>query len=167
MWQELFDSLEIVVPPGYEPLPKPRIEDLDAYEARTGFRLPDSYRQFCLVFGPGALDGALDIRTPGFPDDDLSTLNDRRISAERSRRYDNPQRAARMILFGSAVTADVFGWDPGEVTDAGRNEYAIYMRRRDEPEIERLASTFRDVDFWLVKSQFLPHSYHLAAGRRI
>ena len=37
---------------------------MDRYEAATGFRLPESYRQFVLAFGPGELGQVFTISTP-------------------------------------------------------------------------------------------------------
>src|SRR5262249_31625898 len=58
IWSRLPRQLELLVREA-ETLGRPRPAELDAtlddYEARSGFRLPASYREFMHWFGPGAL----------------------------------------------------------------------------------------------------------------
>jgi len=147
MWQELFDSLEKVVAAGYDSLPKPRPEDLDKYEAQKGFRLPASYRQFCLVFGPGSFDGAIGIRMAGYRNDDradICTINNKgSMTFERlSKRHSDPVRVQRLIYFADTIGGHEFGWDPVEVTDSENHEYSIYAVLHDDPSVSKVASTF-------------------------
>jgi hypothetical protein len=57
-WKELPQRIDVLLRDG-ETLDRPSPAELDAalddYEARAGFRLPDSYREFMHWFGPGAL----------------------------------------------------------------------------------------------------------------
>src|SRR4051812_18971898 len=67
VWVTLSERLEAAVCPGYvidRPSPAELDAALDDYEARSGFRLPASYREFMHKFGPGELAGYFRISGP-------------------------------------------------------------------------------------------------------
>ncbi len=45
------------------------------------------------------------------------------------------------MFFAKDITGDTYAWDPGEVTDAETNEYAIYVRCSG---YDRVASSFEE-----------------------
>jgi hypothetical protein len=67
VWTEFVKTLQFRVELGTEPLPKPKPEDLDAYEAKAGLRLPESYLGFILAAGAGVLCGAFEIQFARLP----------------------------------------------------------------------------------------------------
>ncbi len=52
--------------------PTPTVEELDAFEAESGFRLPSSYRRFALAYGAGTLVASMatEDETDGEDDDE-------------------------------------------------------------------------------------------------
>ena len=149
-WQDFAGSVE--VESGRKPLPLPGDAALDQFEARTGFRLPDSYRSFIKTFGPGSLAYRFRITAPGDPKRgprvDLDALRDDFVSVtsdgELEESYDDPERARRLVLFCLTTGEDFIGWDPREATDPGRHEYAVYEVPRGDDKLHRLAGTFRE-----------------------
>ncbi|HEY3701174.1 MAG TPA: SMI1/KNR4 family protein, partial [Acidimicrobiales bacterium] len=127
--------------------------ELDAFEARRGFKLPGSYRNFAREFGRCELAtdmGVWKIAVPALPADsdslDLDWLNESMagvvaIDAEGcpGQEPGDRERAPRMVFFAEDVGGDYYGWDLGEPT-AG-SEYAIYART---PTYERVASSFEE-----------------------
>lgn len=124
---------------------------MDAFEAKRGFKLPNSYRKFAGEFGRCELapaTGVWKIAVPALPADmiDLDTLNESMaevvaIDAEGcpGQEPGDRERAPRMVFFAEDVGGDYYGWDLGEPT-AG-SEYAIYART---PTYERVASSFEE-----------------------
>ncbi len=120
---------------------------LDAYEVRSGFKLPVSYRHFCRVFGPGNLADWFEIAVPAFtgksPSNyDLDTIGQLCHKGRDFQEYsDDPQQFERAVIFGSDCTGARFLWDPEERTDKKTREYAIYAIWRDWSR-ERVCDTF-------------------------
>jgi hypothetical protein len=64
-WRSFYHTLAIV--PGYgEPVPKPTEAHLDQFEGQSGLRLPRSYRDYIIIFGPGELFADWKIAAPGY-----------------------------------------------------------------------------------------------------
>ncbi len=73
-WREVYSSLQFI-PSWGQPVPTPTDAMLDAYEARSRFLLPRSYRAFLKVFGPGELASVFSIRAPGYALDGEKYVN--------------------------------------------------------------------------------------------
>jgi hypothetical protein len=149
MWQELYDSLRIVLFPDHPPLPKPLPAALDEYEAMTNFRLPPSYRGYALVFGPGELGAYARIRTPGYKGTEFADLFEcDRFTHEGDwllcKIYGQTERIRRLVYFATSFTGDIFGWDAAEVTDPVAPEYAIWGLPRHREHLIRVANTFQE-----------------------
>lgn len=141
-WRQLLKSLEALG----ESHPV-ETSALDAYEKRSGFRLPVSYRHYCRVFGPGNIGDWFEIAVPGFTGKapkryDLETLGRLYHDHLEWEEYsDDPQQYERAVIFGSDCTGARFLWDPAEQTDKRRRECAVYVVWRDWSR-ERLCDTF-------------------------
>jgi hypothetical protein len=136
-----------VEPHGWGPtLPKPTVDNLDLFEAETGFRLPRSYREYILVFGPGKLLTDWDIAAPGYGESlwDLSVMHENMRPDEQwigHHPVEHHDRIRRCRYFCSKYK-DTFGWDPAEVCDHSAQEYAIYCILADG-RVERVVDSFR------------------------
>jgi uncharacterized protein (TIGR02996 family) len=141
-WQEFYDSL-LVRPYGWhQTVPKPTVSQLDEFEAATGFRLPRSYREYILVFGPGQLLTDWDIAAPGYGGSwsyDLQTMHEN--LSYRHPRTDEQYPVDRWRYFCAAYK-DRYCWDPAEVTDPDAHEYAVYHIVEDG-RVMRFADSFR------------------------
>ena len=130
-WQAFYDALLIEPECRAPTVPKPVVVQLDDFEAEVGFRLPQSYRDYIAVFGPGKLLTDWDIAAPGYGRGwsyDLSSMN----ASIRE-----PDAGEEQYYFCIAYK-DCYCWNLNEVTDSDANEYAIYLGT------ERIASTFRE-----------------------
>lgn len=147
-WQAYYKELTILVG-GSKPVRKPTIAQLNRFERESGFRLPESYRQYIVAFGPGRLFHDWDIAAPGYSDfptkRDLARLNsDYRPGARSLESGLLPEsevpRLARCFYFCSKYK-DLFGWDPEEVCDEVKHEYAVY-RLTECHRVLRVADSF-------------------------
>src|SRR4051794_3513275 len=117
---------------------RPNEADLDAYEAKAGFKLPLDYRRFALAYGRGLMG----VDRFEFRFDTPYSKTERRSRAARKstgRRgpdlglnefeTHNPAgRRRRLVIFSSVLDyGDVFAWDPAEVTDPVRHEMAVHL----------------------------------------
>src|SRR5206468_4063398 len=76
-WQEVYDRIEIRYSRWGKPAPRPTSEQIDAFEAAYGFKLPPSYRSFLQVFGAGEINSMFRIAAPGGPAHyNLEAMND-------------------------------------------------------------------------------------------
>jgi len=161
IWDELARRLDLWLEDNE--VKKPTLEDLDRFESEAGFHLPQDYRDYALTFGPGDIGSReWSFLTPGFPQAgknvDLAEANawhkkyviDGETDAELARMFGDAARARRLVVFCSTrLVGDIFAWDPGEVTDAARHDYAIYMipAEANNPPFGRIATSFREFVF--------------------
>ncbi len=99
-------------------------------------KLPQSYRNFILVWGPGEFGTCVRITAPGYSDcGDTIDLKLMHSDFEEIRRdetlwldgCDDPELFRRLVVFGNnAATGDKYCWDPADVREPEENEYAIY-----------------------------------------
>lgn len=150
VWGDLERRLVIYNEDG--PAKKPRPEDLDRYEAEDGFKLPEDYREFALLFGPGGLH-RFNFRTPGFPGSEWANLGGRLVPDEYEddewlvQVIGDPDLARRLVVFSDVDgIGDCFAWDPADVTDPVKHDYGIYIIAHEcnNPPVTRVASTFRE-----------------------
>ncbi len=145
MWEQLFQELTNDTPDRQRPAFRPSLADFDGFEVMRDFNLPQSYREYAAVFGPGLLARFFHIGVPGCPA--LGMLADLALLDE-----DSPSHAPvaflgevheggdvaqlkRMMFFCATEGSDTIGWDPTEMTDRAGPEYAIYFVPRIGPQV--------------------------------
>jgi hypothetical protein len=156
VWDDLLRRVKFTTREG--DFKRPEVEDLDRFESEFGSKLPDDYREFALTFGPGEL-GIREwcFRTPGFAESgrsfDLAEANggiDNRGLPNASdvalARRGDPTLIRRLVLFCSGgFDGDYFCWDPTEVTNPEKHEYAIYITCDAlDPMTQRASSGFHE-----------------------
>jgi len=162
-WEQILSKFRIANAKSFLPPGNPRpvaLEDLLLFESATGFKLPESYKNFCQVFGPCALTkpSAFKIATPGpitmntyYNIIKLNTEYKSESVAESIRPYCNDwERVERACFFATDIGTSDYFWDPAEITDRVNNEYAIYIMNRS-CEVTFLARSFESlvIDIWL------------------
>jgi hypothetical protein len=119
-------------------------EDLDRFEAESGFTLSDDYREFAVAFGPGTYGRGWQIKAPGFS-------GAGRGRADLARLYQALQDVhPGLIAFcGKEEFHGWFAWDPEDVTDPVGHDYGVYLLggpTGGDPDAKpiKVASTFRE-----------------------
>jgi hypothetical protein len=152
-WKDLQGRLQIsgVIKPVSD-------NDLDKYERKRELRLPVSYKYYCHVFGAGVLARWFFITVPNYLGKfkkrfDLDSLNLVKDSLEWQTYSNNPEQFSRALIFAEDEATALYFWDPDELTDTEKNEYAIYALFRDWT-TKRLANTFDEfIDVCLGRHQ--------------
>ena len=143
-WQSLLETIEVT-----GELCPTSVADLDKFEQNTGFKLPASYRDYSVVFGPGVLVRPFRYRiaVPGKPDraelNELKKFNQyvRESNYEYKEYCPDPDQFQRAWFFGTDLATSWYFWDPQAVTDPKANECKIFVMHR-EWNIELLAASF-------------------------
>ena len=150
-WHEFLDSVVIEITPNASYAPTEVC--LDQFEADNGFKLPLSYREFMLLFGPGCFSSNLRISSPGYSDPeslvDLTFANKSLgYSAEELAESTLPTKTKsllrRLVWFGIVHGNEWLGWDPIDVFDSSTHEYAVYQVDWRRDDVIRLAGSFWD-----------------------
>jgi hypothetical protein len=119
-WKKLYDSLDIEIDPGTPKGVKPTPAVISAYEAATGFKLPEDYCDFIQVFGPGELGRVFRIKAPGYPTLGFSADLDA-FNSGFNRLRDNPESVGicerkeqfkRLHFFAATDGGEAIAWDP-------------------------------------------------------
>ena len=124
--------------------PVPVSDDvLDGLEERIGFRLPQSYRDFCRVFGGGELSD-FHIFIPNAPHEscDIVEANTLYHDREYEEYSPDPEQYQRAYFFARDNGGGIYFWDPQDITKGLQCEFGIYVVYRDDWDTIRLASTF-------------------------
>ncbi len=151
-WQQIYDDFNLMSCPT---LPKLEAAWLDAYEQETGWKLPQSYRDFILVWGPGEFGTCVRISAPGYADcGDTIDMGLMHAEFEDIRRQEDlwlddctdPDLFRRLVVFGDdAAAGDRYCWDPLDVRSPEENEYAIYEIIHEHEETPKfVAGSFRE-----------------------
>ena len=142
--QALFADLTI------DGIPKPVKNDaITECESQLGIALPDSYKEFCGLFGGGMLFQLFTIGVPG-GNPDVFNLRMKHefwrnaMSSDEVNEYcPNPEIFWRSIFFADDIRTDYYAWDTADVSSKKSSEYVIYRVRRDFT-LDRLTDTFQD-----------------------
>ena len=103
-------------------------DELSVAEEEMGFVLPDSYKAFLKVFGPGTMNNGHEFYGPSGA---RTIQKHNRAFIECAEDYeDSIAEGAR--FFGSATGIDGFYWNVNEVTAPSCHEYRIYVFNRDD-----------------------------------
>lgn len=143
-WKELLGKLQIqgtIVPVDSDVI--------ETFESEQKIQLPQSYKEFCVLFGAGEFGKEFPIAVPGFPKD-----KGKRYSLEHLQRLGkdyqeyqeystDPKQHERGVFFSLDITGSFHFFDPNEVTDVANNEYAVYSVFRSF-ELQRSADNFWD-----------------------
>ncbi len=156
---KLFDKIEITKSPRPgAALHMPSSElDFRNFEEAHSMILPDDYKAFAAKFGAGILAENYIIYVPGCnrsPDLDLAYWNKacHKFDEELALRFPGNKQIPRLIHFCSTYMGDLIGWDPLDVRDAKKHDYAIYGLPRNDDLLVEVAPSFRE----FVKRAFTP-----------
>jgi len=133
MWQDLYDQIatEYVI---HRP-PSTKIDAaLNECEYSLGINLPASYRAFIHQFGPGELLGWFRMYAPlidgeSGASDALDIVNQHEMWQDPDGYWAStadPELVNRLVFCCDTGGGDAYFWDPNDVCDAQRNEYALY-----------------------------------------
>ncbi len=148
MWKDLYNKLEIDHPAGKR-LPLSDDNVLDQAEGSLGCRLPQSYREFCKVFGAGELGGyyRVAIPLPFEHDFELLRFNVNAHGEEDDCLWEgyfpDDDMIKRVVFFAETIGGEMFAWDTDNLQDSAMNEYAIYFFHR-KPRCEVVARSFSE-----------------------
>jgi SMI1 / KNR4 family (SUKH-1) len=134
-----------------EAVPLPTSSQLDSFEKLAGFALPQSYRDFVLVFGPGEFSVSLRISAPGYlqatdTSYDLAIANEGyKLDDADLKRFPAEMHTMmkRLFYFGYIDGRDWLAWDVNDVRVPGSHEYAIYRVSLRSATV--IASTFKEL----------------------
>lgn len=162
-WQELLARLEIIGVPDSVSVPKSTSQTFIDFESMSRYRLPESYKSFMHVIGPGEIAEDYRIRGPGFAlpgkSIDIVTFNeqvDLSYFNERIRQKDRPvnetvvnryfpadaERILRLIYFATNANGELVGWDPLDIRDEQKMEYGVYIKIQEFNCLSLLSDSF-------------------------
>jgi hypothetical protein len=157
-WQRLLKRLEVNTRMGT--LAPVTAEAIEAFEEKRGVKLPRSYRAYCQVFGPGEFGERFGIAVPGYhghgKTPSFYSLEHLDKVAHEGLEYEvyspDPEQHKRAVFFGHDIVRSYHFFDPEEVTDRRRREYAVYTLFVDY-KVRRTAADFGEfiTDFCLGK----------------
>ncbi|MBI1249790.1 hypothetical protein GC197_18340 [bacterium] len=147
-WKTVLKHLEIVN--GEDGLHTVDSALLNAAENSLHIKLPDSYRSFCRVFGVGSFGrGDFNIAVPGYNGKantySLEYLTDsqRELAGQLGDLGLDPDQISRGIFFAIDMSRSNHFFDPEDVTDPKKHEYAVFSLYRNY-EVERTFDSFWD-----------------------
>jgi hypothetical protein len=134
-WEKLYDRLvrrerlEILRPPT-----EVINSALERIEKLFHTPLPQSYKEFIHLFGPGEIGEYFRIFGPsieGFQDCGSSLEREREVWPEYLTSVGRSDLGERVICFSTTIGGDATFWDPRDVRDPNEHEYGIYVHSRD------------------------------------
>lgn len=129
---------------------RPNVASIEAFEAKIGFRLPDSYKSFIVVFGAGDFGSSLQIAAP----DERAASSVYSLAGANAaygyhglevREFPPSQQKllSRLYYFGLMNDREWLGWDIEDVRNTESVEYGIYCVGLST--IRFVASSFREL----------------------
>jgi hypothetical protein len=155
-WQKLLDRLEVLSPSGRRSrsgqLSPVASADLDHFELSRGLKLPQSYRMYCELFGPGEFAEEVRIAVPAYRGRAMAfSLEHIDKAAHEGMDFEeysrNPDQHKRALFFATGIARSYHFFDPEDVTHGKSNEYAVYTLFKNF-KLQRTAD-----DFWLFVAQ--------------
>ena len=145
MWKELFAKSKIEL--CEKSTPHLTSNMVDILEKSIHQKLPKSYREFMLAFGPGEIAEYFRIYGPtkkkGQGDIRAFMEMNRQIVDVQIETFGDTGFIERMIPFCDTIGGDVIVWDPSKPIGCD-DDYVIYMLPNDRNSIIKLATNFRD-----------------------
>lgn len=164
-WRKLLEGIDVQC--DGQPLPKPTPEMVDVIAQEASIPIPEGYRRFIQVFGPGELGGAFFIRAAGYgaslaPDVaavDIKPFNEEiqwGTGEDGWSGYTDAERARRLVFFASSGGGDLIGWDPKDIRDQETQECGIHVIFHGDDHTTPLSNSYDDfVDqVWLGERWF-------------
>jgi len=143
MWKELYNELKIES--SKTNIPKTTSAMLDKLEESIHRKLPKSYREFMIIFGPGELAEYFRIYGPGKKGGQADLIAfiemNREIANVQIETYGEEDFIKRMIPFSDTIGGDVIAWDPS-TSNEDNDDYAIFMLPNDRNSIIKLSPDF-------------------------
>ncbi len=146
-WETLLGRLEINTRTGKLKPVQP--QKLDGFESLFQVKLPLSYRGYCEAFGTGELGMQFQIAVPGYEGSarhySLEFLQDLAHAGIEYELYSkDPEQHRRGIFFGLDIGGWYFFFDPADITDRERHEYAVYHLSPALDRLERTGTNFAE-----------------------
>jgi hypothetical protein len=145
-WRRILRQLEV----GGDGVPYPATESaLTTFEKRTGLRLPNSYRSYCRVFGPGLIGHTFRIAVPGYKGSvsfvSVDQLTDTVVHHTEYKIYapESAEQVRRGLFFGADEARTYYFFDAEDVPYRKTYECAVYALGGDYV-VSRLADSFRE-----------------------
>jgi hypothetical protein len=143
-WKKLLATLKVDTRLGEISPVAPEV--LDDFERQRKLRLPRGYRTYCEVFEAGELSEQFKIAVPGYKGPGkpyaLEYLEKMAHTGLDHEEYSpNPEQHDRSLFFCIDILGSYHFFDPAEVTDTRRNEYAVYTLYSDFS-VKRMAENF-------------------------
>ncbi len=147
MWESLAKKLDIQLPVVNTEVLIPSMADIEEFESKNDFPLPDSYKAFITELGYGTLNSFFDLHAPvkSRAKDFTSMFGKDQARGNQLLKdiYGDEAFIDRMIPFGGTAGADTIAWDPLDVTRKKPRDYGIYVLPRSARKIVKLTTTFR------------------------
>jgi len=135
-WTEFAKTIKIIRREDWKYLPPTPLEDLERFEREWDIPLPESYKAFLRVFGPGELAEVFQIMSPYCPEKHMDLVginsNNRQYMLQNPEYIDDstPESTAQLKralrITQSFYTHEIYVFDPLDISDISGNEYAVY-----------------------------------------
>jgi hypothetical protein len=132
VWRRLYSQLTAGLPASYKAY-HPGTDAVRAaakqFESDAGHKLPNTFKAFAQVFGPGELGGYYRIWVPGDKKCGYDLGTEHGLARElycAADDYEQGKLLARLLFFASTIGGEFVGWDPLEETEATGPEYRVY-----------------------------------------
>ncbi|WP_417385197.1 SMI1/KNR4 family protein [Gimesia sp.] len=122
---------------------------LSKFESTSGLKLPFSFRSYCRVFGAGQIGNLFNIAVPGYSGGSLTYSVEYLSKSQIDLAYQfaelgvDAAQIKRSIFFSLDIIGSNHFFDPLEITNSIKNEYAVFTLFRS-CEVQRSAENFQE-----------------------
>ncbi|QDT39961.1 hypothetical protein Pan241w_00140 [Gimesia alba] len=134
-WKALLANLNIIT--NGDKVTPVSTETLVTFERKQGIKLPSSYRSYCRVFGAGQFANLFNIAIPGYsgrsPTYSVEYLSNSQIELadQLAELGTDASQIKRSIFFSFDLIGSNHFFDPEDITDKHKTEYAVYTLFRN------------------------------------